>query len=93
MFRLGPWVLIKLISGTVASLVVGFAVVFSYLLLQLAGLAASASSFFAGFYILPYLSIEGAFLAVVLAGAYGALHRRRSRPAGPSRRVVSKRVR
>jgi hypothetical protein len=65
------------ISGTVAGVVVGFTIAFSYMLLQIAGVAVTTGAFMAGGMVMPYLTIEGAFIAVVLVGAYKALHRRR----------------
>jgi uncharacterized MnhB-related membrane protein len=76
MFRLRASDVMTVISGTVAGVVVGFTISFSYLLLQIAGVAISGGIFGAGAMVMPYLTIEGAFIAAVLVGAYKALHRR-----------------
>lgn len=66
----------KAITVAVVSLVIGFSLAFSYLLFQLSGEMGTAAGFFSSAGTLMYLSIEGVFLAVVIAGAYSVLRKK-----------------
>jgi len=76
MFRLRPSDVTSVISVTVAGMVAGFTILFGNLLYQMADMALRGGAIFTGVTVLPYLTIEGGFIAVVIAGACKALRRK-----------------
>jgi hypothetical protein len=59
----------KMITGAVLGSVISFSVAFMVLLDRVFGALNTASNFFGSANVLMYLTIEGMFLIVVLAGA------------------------
>ncbi|MGA2666075.1 MAG: hypothetical protein ABSF83_14135 [Nitrososphaerales archaeon] len=66
----------KIISGTLLTVVAGFAVSFSFQLLKVSQQIDNVSSFFGSAASMMYLCVEGVFLATVLFGAYAVLRKR-----------------
>lgn len=77
MLRIRASSLSRILSGTLVTVVVGFSLAFSYLLLQLSTEISAASTFFSSASALLYITVEAAFLALVIFGAYAVIRRKK----------------
>ncbi len=75
--RLRATDMMKIISAAVVTVVVGFSISFSYLLYQLVTELNTVSSILGSSGAFMYLTVEGAFLALVLFAAFLVVRRKR----------------
>jgi len=66
----------RIISGTLVTVVAGFSLVYSYLLYELAAEMNAARTFFGSASGLAYLVVEGVFLASIVLAAYAVVRKR-----------------